>query len=1138
MPDERIVLSYDPTEAIAGAAKANKAIEDNEKTAEKAGLAIAKATEQNTASIVSITERSLSAQNRMVQNYERKAAIAGSSPGELRMLEKERLLNSVSGNQEAINRVTVAYEKQEMAARKAAEATQLQSAITASRQAAKGADEFAAALNRVNAAAQKERESIEQGVRVLERRAAVAGKSSVQRLAIEANQAISGLSAKATPEQVERFTAAHAALISAQQKADDTSQTFGQSIASLAGRVGLAIGAFELFRKVVGFGTEAVAYAARTELLGVALQAVAKANGVAESTTNTLEQRLKSTGIVTQDARQSLAKLIAAQVDYTKAAQLARAAQDLGRVAGISSSDAFDKLTHAIVTQQPELLRMLGLNVNLQREFELFAKKAGRTAETLGEFEKRQITVNAVLQAAAGYAGVYEKSLDTAGGQMLSLQRYVLEAKDAFGREFLPELANTVKLLTWIAKTGEEAGSVLAKAGKIGFAPWYTLRVEIEKLIEEKRKLFDPNFDTSARKEAEAANELVRIQKVRETTSKVIREQDELRERAKLAQLEAEKKRREELLRLDERAADFRRSGELHELHGLDQIALKRKQAMDEFGKTPKARADIEKGTAAERAKYLLDFDKKRLEALNKTEASMAHGIRELGLRQLEEQYKENVEIAKLDEATRKTNEARELAGIDARKESELRLIQETTGKNVIQRLAAEEKVFAVEQEYALKTFAVKAEFINKEANLRAALATTSETKDAILAEASARAQLVSEQTQIAIDAARETAAVRKIQIIQTEQVRLFDKVRSAADGVFDALITRTRSFGDLFKNLILQPFLTLIKSISSNAIATLLTGSRGTASAGGIGGLLGGLFSGGGGIARAGAPGGTGGFTGPVTGLSGMLGMGGQAGGGFGGGGGGIGAALGLNAGALALGGAGLGLFGAFKAGQSDNKALKFSAPVIGALSGLVGFGALASFFPALVAAGPAGWIAAAGIGAAIGIYAAFKKTAESKIVDKVKNAYGITIDKSFARSPLMDIIKGQFGGDIDLGIRSPMVKELLAVYRMQSNQSSVGSGLGSLNNMARGVSLSGYGGNVYQNPVNLPTGSYGYGGSLPSTEPTQPFQPDQRPIIVEAKLQIDGRDVVASVQRTNQASNGRRESAAVLSDPLLIFG
>jgi len=252
-------------------------------------------------------------------------------------------------------------------------------------------------------------------------------------------------------------------------------------------------------------------------------------------------------------------------------------------------------------------------------------------------------------------------------------------------------------------------------------------------------------------------------------------------------------------------------------------------------------------------------------------------------------------------------------------------------------------------------------------------------------------------------------------------------------------------------------------------------------------------------------------------------------------------------SAGLLAGAGAGLGLMGAFKAGQSGNNFLRASSPAIGAVSGLVGYGALLSMFPALLATGPVGWIAAAGIGATIGILGMFKKRAEDKIVEKIRQVYGIRIDQGFARNPLLPIIKDQFGGDIDLGIRSPIVREMLSVYRMQTGQSSLGAGLGASNNMPRGVNLSGYGGMIYQAPVSVNGGSYGYGGALPSTTPAQPFQGGtavvaaveaiaRRPL--DVRVQIDGRDVQSSVARTNQSSVGRRETSATLTDPLLIFG
>lgn len=481
---------------------------------------------------------------------------------------------------------------------------------------------------------------------------------------------------------------------------------------------------------------------------------------------------------------------------------------------------------------------------------------------------------------------------------------------------------------------------------------------------------------------------------------------------------------------------------------------------------------------------------------------------------------------------------AQEEVFANASRGSQLEKLEGFHARTVDQKMAVEEKKAEIEKDYLLKVSEIKRRLLDIDRDVE--LAKAGENA-ALRAEIYEKFEIANKErrlkTELAVEAAGEGAIFKSQRIIQDANQKAFDSIKHAAEGLFDTLTLRTKSWGDLLKNAVLLPALTVLKQMASTSIAGFLTGRGGGASSGsGIGGLFGGLLGGGGGFGRAGAPGGTGGFAGPV-GLSGMLGMGGT--GGFGGTGGGLGGGgfAGLSGiGGLALGGSVLGGLGAFKAGQADNRALKYSAPAIGAISGLVGFGALASLFPGLIAAGPAGWIAAAGIGATIGLIGIFKKRGEDKLIEKIKAVYGINVDRGFARNPLMPIIKDQFGGDIDTGIRSPVVRELLSVYRMQSNQAGAGVGLSPYNNVARGVSLSGYGGRVYQDPVNVNGGAYGYGGSLPSTGPSQAFQ--SQPIVIENRIQIDGRDIQASVQRTNQASNGRRESAAVLSDPLLIFG
>ena len=133
-------------------------------------------------------------------------------------------------------------------------------------------------------------------------------------------------------------------------------------------------------------------------------------------------------------------------------------------------------------------------------------------------------------------------------------------------------------------------------------------------------------------------------------------------------------------------------------------------------------------------------------------------------------------------------------------------------------------------------------------------------------------------------------------------------------------------------------------------------------------------------------------------------------------------------------------GLQGAFKLGQGGGVGHSIGAGALGAFSGLLGFGGLSALFPALVAAGPVGWIAAAGIGAAIGLSGLLFKSPETKIVEKVKSVYGVTLSKQFAKDALWPLIKQGYGGNIDAGIRSMQVRQLIELYAQTTGQNAKG--------------------------------------------------------------------------------------------------
>jgi hypothetical protein len=232
--------------------------------------------------------------------------------------------------------------------------------------------------------------------------------------------------------------------------------------------------------------------------------------------------------------------------------------------------------------------------------------------------------------------------------------------------------------------------------------------------------------------------------------------------------------------------------------------------------------------------------------------------------------------------------------------------------------------------------------------------------------------------------------------------------------------------------------------------------------------------------------------------------------------------------------------VLGAFKAGQSDNAALKYSAPAIGAAAGMFTMGGLMAMFPSLTAMGPLGLIAAGGIGAAIGLIGIFKKTSEQKAIDKIRSTYQVTVDKSFARS-IVEIAKSAFGGNLDAAVRSAQVRDMVMEYAIATGQNAA-----IVDNKPRGVWLTQQGGTLYQAGWWLNGQQYGYTSTLPSLgslntlqqAPTYQLNADAtkafwKGVVEEGIVSAPRAVQAASIQATAQ-SFGRVSAAANLMDPL----
>jgi hypothetical protein len=142
----------------------------------------------------------------------------------------------------------------------------------------------------------------------------------------------------------------------------------------------------------------------------------------------------------------------------------------------------------------------------------------------------------------------------------------------------------------------------------------------------------------------------------------------------------------------------------------------------------------------------------------------------------------------------------------------------------------------------------------------------------------------------------------------------------------------------------------------------------------------------------------------------------------------------------------------------------------------GLVGLGETTAG-GALIGAkfgGPVGALIGGAIGFGAGLVRLFVKGKDQKIVDKVKQIHNIDITKDFARKNLQPIIDQQYGGNIELGLRSPEVFDLLNLYARTTGQPQM------LKNQPVGIGLSLSGGQLYQTPGVVNGESLAYSGGV----------------------------------------------------------
>ena len=236
----------------------------------------------------------------------------------------------------------------------------------------------------------------------------------------------------------------------------------GGLVEGMVAKLAAAFAAWQL----AGMVKESALLAARYETLGVVMGVMGNNVGHTATQMAQFQEGLEATGISMVGARQSLNMMAAAQLNLAQSSDLARVAQDAAVISGTNSTEAFEALTRSIQTGMVVIAHRAGIMVSYEKAEKEFAATLGKTKEQLTSQELAQARLNAVLEEGRKRQGAYEASMETAGKQLLSMERYVENFKVKFGEAFGPLL----KVLVSDMSKGLKAASEWIDKNAVGMA--------------------------------------------------------------------------------------------------------------------------------------------------------------------------------------------------------------------------------------------------------------------------------------------------------------------------------------------------------------------------------------------------------------------------------------------------------------------------------------------------------------------------------------------------------------------------------------------------------------------------------------------------------------------------------------------
>lgn len=195
---------------------------------------------------------------------------------------------------------------------------------------------------------------------------------------------------------------------------------------------------------MLDFSKDTVMTAARIEELSLVLGNLAEQNDVSAAAMQEQVEAIRAQGVQADVAYSLVTQFVQANLDLSKASQLARVAQDAAVISMEDSSQALAGILQGVITLQPEMLRYRGLIVDLEGEYRKWAETSGKSYAELTGNEKQMIALNAAIEAGGKITGTYESAMESASKQLRSFPRYIADLKAEMGESLLPVFSDAI----------------------------------------------------------------------------------------------------------------------------------------------------------------------------------------------------------------------------------------------------------------------------------------------------------------------------------------------------------------------------------------------------------------------------------------------------------------------------------------------------------------------------------------------------------------------------------------------------------------------------------------------------------------------------------------------------------------------